>query len=142
MKQQPLSFTPPPDKAGLYVIRPYHFYNDSYYGGSAILFNVSLDYQDCGTLETNSYLFGLVSPGKHALGPANFNGLNSSSLAVHFTAEAGKNYFFTATGKGSSRSRHLQVDPISETDGQAFVRKFKLSGDNRFELQNQPGQTH
>jgi hypothetical protein len=129
MKQQALSFTPPPGKAGLYVIRLCHFYNDSYYGGSVVLFDISLDYQDFGSLETNSYLFATLPAGNHVLGP------------LHFTVAAGSNYYFTATHAGASRARHLEVDAISETDGQAYVRKFKLSGDNRFELQNQPGQT-
>jgi hypothetical protein len=130
MKQQALSFAPPPGKAGVYVIRPYTFANDTYYGGTVYLFNISLDYQDFGALETNSYLFGIVSSGNHVLGP------------VHFTAEAGKNYYFTVKGVGfmGSSIRHMQFDPIPETDGQAYVRKFKLSGDNRFELQNPPGQ--
>jgi hypothetical protein len=129
MKQLALSFTPPAGKAGVYVIRPYKFYNDSYYGGSAFSFQVNLDYQEFGSLKTNSYLFALLPPGKHIFG------------TNYFTVEAGKNYYFTATGAGLTRFRHLQIDPISETDGQAYVRKFKLSGENRFEFQNQPGQT-
>ena len=126
MKQQALSFAPPPNRAGVYVIRPYKFANDTYYGGFASLFNISLDYQGFGALETNSYLFGIVSSGNHVLGP------------VHFTAEAGKNYYFIVRGVGfmGSSIRHMQFDRISETDGQAYVRKFKLSGDNRFELQD------
>jgi hypothetical protein len=128
MKQQALSFAPPPGKSGIYVIRPYHFYNDTYYGGSTVAFDISLDYQEFGLLETNYYLFGIVSSGKHVLG------------RVHFTTEAGSNYYFTATGEGIGAIRHLQIDPISETNGQAYVRILKLSGYNRFELQNQPGQ--
>jgi hypothetical protein len=141
MKLQALSFAPPPGKAGVYVVRPYHFYNDTYYGGSDILLNISLDYQQFGSLETNSYLFGLVSPGKHILGSSIADAFASGSNRGNFTAEAGKNYYFTATGTGISRARHLEIDPISETDGRAYVQKFKLSGDNRFELQNQPSQT-
>jgi hypothetical protein len=141
MKQQALSFAPPPGKAGIYVIRPYHFYNDSYYGGSDILLNISLDYQQFGSVNINSYLFGLVSPGKHILGSSIPDLFASGSKSGNFTAEAGKNYYFTATGAGISGARHLQFDPISETEGQAFVRKFKLSGDNRFDLQNPPAQT-
>jgi hypothetical protein len=123
MKQQALSFSPPPGKAGIYVIRPHQFYNDSYYGNTAA-FQITLDYQDFGSVGINSYLFALVPPGKHSLGPG------------FFTVEAGKNYYFTATGAGISGARHLEIYPISETDGQAFVRQFKLSGDNRFDLQN------
>jgi hypothetical protein len=142
MKQQALSFTPPSGMAGLYIIRPYHFYNDTYYGGGAMLLNISLDYQDFGALETNSYLFAPVPPGKHTLSPGgSFDGLDSSSLAVRFTTEGGRNYYFTATGAGATKFRHLAFDAVSETNGQEFIRKFKLSGDNRFDLQNQPGPT-
>jgi hypothetical protein len=92
-------------------------------------------------LETNSYLFALVSPGKHILVYSIPDVFPSGSNRGNFTVEAGKNYYFTATGGGISRARHLEIDPISETDGQAYVRKFKLSGDNRFDLQNPPAQT-
>jgi hypothetical protein len=129
MKQQALSFTPPPGKAGVYVVRPYHMM------GAAILNNISLDYQVFGALGTSSYLYGTVSPGLHTLRCAD---LPSVSIAP-FTAEAGKNYYFEA--RGSLTANSILVKPISETDGQAYVRKFKLSGKNRFELQNQSGET-
>lgn len=130
MKQQALSFTPPPGKAGVYVIRVD--------GGPNV--HVSLDYQEFGSLQAKSYLFGLVASGKHALGPSDINLLDSGSLAVRFTAESGKNYYFKATGSGNSNPVDVHVVPISETNCQAYVREFKLSGENRFELQNSPGQ--
>jgi hypothetical protein len=146
MKQQALSFTPPAGKAGIYVIRPYQFnFEEAYdyrlfdYYNANI--HIGLDYQEFGSLQTNSYLFGLVPPGKHALGPSDIDLLDSRSLSVQFTAEAGKNYYFTATGRGDLIPRDLHITPISETNGQAYVRQFKLSGENRFEFQNQPGQT-
>jgi hypothetical protein len=136
MKQQALSFAPPPGKACIYVIRPYHFYNDSYYGHSGNPFNISLDYQAFGSLDVNSYLFGVVPPGKHILGSSDTDMFDPGSNSGSFIAEAGKNYYFTATGVGATRFRHLQIESISEIDGQAYVRKFKLSGDTRSELQN------
>jgi hypothetical protein len=129
MKQQALSFTPPSGQAGVYVARPYHML------GAAVLFNISLDYQVFGALGTSSYLYGTVPPGLHTLRCAD---LPSVSI-VPFTAEAGKNYYFQA--RASLTANAIVVKPISETDGQAYVRKFKLSGKNRFELQNQPAQT-
>jgi hypothetical protein len=125
MKQQALSFAPPPGKAGFYVIRPYQ------YAGSVLLDIISLDYEGCGSLATDTYLFGTVSLGGHAVQSSNPVG---GSLVVHFNAEAGKNYYFTVKAKGQS----LQIDQISEADGQKYVRQFKLSGDNRFQFQNQP----
>jgi hypothetical protein len=129
MKQQALSFTPPPGQADVYVIRPYHML------GAAVLFNISLDYQVFDALGTSSYLYATVSPGLHTLRNTD---LPSVSIAP-FTAEAGKNYYFEA--RASLTANAVVIKPISETDGQAYVRKFKLSGKNRFDLQNQSGQT-
>jgi hypothetical protein len=140
MKQQALSFAPPPGKAGIYVIRPHQFYNDSYYGNSGA-FPINLDYQEFGSVGMNSYLFALVPPGRHILDSSVPDMFASDSKGGNFTAEAGKNYYFTATGAGATRFRHLQIVPISETDGQTYVREFKLSGDNRFDLQNPSTQT-
>jgi hypothetical protein len=130
MKQQALSFTPPEGKAGIYVIRPYQF------AGSAVLNKISLDYQGFGSLETSSYLYGTVSPGEHTL---RSNDPNSGFALSRFTVEAGKNCYFTVR-RGLAHNGAIQFESISETDGQALVQKCKLSGDNRFEPQNAPGQ--
>jgi hypothetical protein len=134
MKQQALSFSPSPGKAGLYVIRPYH------YSGSVFLNEISFDYQECGSLANDTYLFGTVLPGEHAVRCSN---PNSSSEVVHFTAEAGKNYYFMVSVKSAEfglasapATGQPGIQQISETDGQKYVRQSKLSGDNRFELQN------
>jgi Protein of unknown function (DUF2846) len=130
MKQQALSFTPPPGKASIYVVRPSQFL------GGGVLDKISLDYQEFGVLDTSTYLFAIVSPGKHSFRTS----LGAGSMTVvPFTVEAGKNYYFKV--RASLAANGILIDPISETDGQAYVRKFKLSGENRFELQNSPGQT-
>src|SRR5581483_5111242 len=126
MKQQALSFSPPPGKAGLYVIRP------TEYSGSVLLEIISLDYEGCGSLAGNTYLFGTVLPGEHTIQSGN---PNSSSDVVHFTAEAGKNYYFTVgvvqgwSGGlvGAPVSGKAVVQQISETDGQKYVRQSKLT---------------
>jgi hypothetical protein len=128
MKQQALSFTPPPGKAAIYVIRPFKML------GGAVLTGISLDYQKFGELHTSSYLYGTVPPGLHTL-RASDKGYGFE--VVPFTVEAGKNYYFTF----KLELPHPIIEPISEAAGQAYVRKFKLSGENRFELQNPPAQT-
>lgn len=110
MKQQALSFTPPPGKAGVYLIRPYHV------AGSAVLWNVKLDYQDCGSVETRSYLYCEVLPGEHI--PM------FARPGAPLLAEAGKNYFFTIN--------YGKFEQLSEADGQALVQKFKISKENRY----------
>ena len=132
MAQQALSFTPPPGKAGFYIIRPYE------YTGSVGLEEITFDYQECGSLANNCYLYGTVSPGEHTVKVASGG---AASEVVHFTAEPGKNYYFTVKIKVivtliGGGPTPLQIDPISETKGQSYVRQFKLTGDNRFELQN------
>jgi hypothetical protein len=123
MKQQALSFTPPPGKAGIYVVRPFKMV------GGAVLTGISLDYQVFGVLHTSSYLYGTVSPGQHTLRSSD---KQFGFEVVPFTVEAGKNYYF----KYKLEIPHPVIEAISETDGQEYVRKFKLSGENRFELQN------
>jgi hypothetical protein len=90
-----------------------------------------LDYQEFGVLDKSTYLFAIVSPGRHSFRSS----LEAGSMdVVPFTVEAGKNYYFKV--KASLTANGILVEPISEADGQAYVRKFKLSGENRFELQN------
>ena len=121
VKQQALSFNPPQGKAGVYVIRP---------GGGigkGLILYVRLDHEDFGAVSEHSYLFCLVTPGDHAL-----TGRDTGDKAVAFAAEAGKNYYFTVKPGFSSQ----QMGQISEADGRGYVQKFKLSGNNRFEFEN------
>jgi hypothetical protein len=118
MKQQALSFTPPPGKAGVYAIRPWS------YVGYGVLFKITLDYHELGSLAPSSYLFAVVIPGKHIFRVVNAD----TDTDTTFTTEAGKNYFFTfKPGWG------ILIGQISEADGQGYVRKFKLSGDYLFD---------
>ena len=132
VKQQALSLTPPPGKAGVYVIRIYKFI------GHLIPIDTTLDYQEFGSLKTDSYLFGVVPPGEHVLrvpaGLETFDMPFVSKQGVHFTAEAGRNYFFRMTIGGGAG-----IVQLSEAEGQAYVQKFKLSSDSRFEYQNKTG---
>jgi hypothetical protein len=110
VERQALAFAPPPGMAGLYVIRPHHFV-----GGLAV-FPISIDDgEKLGILKMNSYLFAVVPPGEHVL-------LNNPK-PVSFTAEAGRNYFFSTLVREG-------MEPISEVDGKNYIKKFTLSGDN------------
>jgi hypothetical protein len=112
-KQQALSFTPPSGMAGLYVIRPWHL------GGAAINWEVRLDYQEFGSLETSSYLYSAILLGKH------FLRMGQGDTGVNaFIAKAGENYYFSA--KVSILGPVFYQ--ISEADGQGYVNKFKQSG--------------
>ena len=127
LTHQALSFTPPPGKAGVYVVRTYDCWE------SGTLYDVSLDYQEFGRLGMGSYLFGVVAPGVHSLRNTT-PGFGGKSNIVTFVAEAGKNYFF-ATELGWVS---FQLNQLSEADGQTYVRQRKLSGDNRFDYVRKP----
>jgi hypothetical protein len=135
MAQQALSFTPPPGKAGFYVIRPYE------YTGSVLLDEISFDSQECGSVANDTYLFGNVLPGEHTLRVSSPNA--TMSEMARFTAEAGKNYYFKVSVNTvlvllgvAPNIYQLVVEPLPEAKGQSYVRQFQLTGDNRFELQN------
>jgi hypothetical protein len=137
MKQQALSFTPPPGKAFIYVIRPDRFVGQNLY------FEVNLDMEMFGRLANRSFLFAAVPPGEHALQgsyqqPLLLGGSEKKvGRLLGFTAEAGRNYFFTLNYPAFMGGPGLEQ--ISESEGQAAVRQSTLSGENRFEYQHQTG---
>lgn len=114
LKQQALSFTPPPGMACVYVVRPSEF------GGNHLHpFRVTVDSNEWGSLTCATYVFGLVPPGDHELhvqGPTKASG--------HFHADAGGNYFLEASIGWTS----LKVTQLSVPDGRDRVNKFKLIG--------------
>jgi hypothetical protein len=120
VKQKALSFTPPAGQANLYVVRPTN-------GGlgAGVLFNVSLDYKECGTLGVKSYLYTPIAPGKHWVGATTPGDYTS------FEAEPGKNYFF----KLSPGFHSMKAVPMPEEKGRELVQKYRLSLHNRFEMQ-------
>jgi hypothetical protein len=124
LTQQALTFSPPPGKANLYVIRPYNVV------GSVGLWTVTLDFNEIGTVGLRSYLYGAIAPGEHVLGPT-IQGTSPNRLK--FTAEAGRNYFFKVTPNFSFAG--WGFDALDEAEGRERVQEYTLSGDNRFELE-------
>jgi hypothetical protein len=122
LKQQALSFTPPPGMAGVYVIRPWKLAS----GGT--LFNASIDYQVYSSLDLDSYLFGLVPAGLHVINTPHYGIGTVVNASTYFTAEAGSNYFF----KIAPAVNGYHINQLSDKDGMAYVREFKLSGDSHF----------
>jgi hypothetical protein len=130
MNQQALSFSPPTGCAGVYVVRPRRF------EGRFLALGVDLDSRRWGSLGTDSYLYGVVAPGKHAICP--LSGGHRPGQMMFFTVAAGKNYYLEAIAgmpaqMGDTPLPNARFVIISETAGQSYVRKFKLSGDNIFE---------
>jgi hypothetical protein len=124
LKQQALSFTPPSGMAGLYVIRSWHL------GGAAVNWGIRLDYQYFGSLETSSYLYSPILPGKHFLRM----GASGDSKVTTFIAKAGENCFFSTHPKLGG----IVFDQDSESDGHKYVRKYKMSGATTYKVPFNP----
>jgi hypothetical protein len=114
VQQQAMSFTPPPGMAGIYVVRP------SQFTARPFNFEIQLDANKFGLLPRDSYLFGLVPAGDHALGAKVLASGAGTMVTRRFHAEAGKNYFL--------QTRVMEITELPETEGQIFVKKFKLIG--------------
>ena len=116
--EQARTFTPPPGKANLYVIRTYN------YVGCAVIFDIGLDWQTFGSLAVDTYLFAVVSPGEHMLRSTTpMTVLGNTRLG----AEAEKNYFYRAT---VSFGGGYYLNPIDEETGRKLIAKCTLSGDS------------
>ena len=116
LRIQSRNFISPSGKANIYVIRSYNFI------GSGELHYVSIDFQEFGILEMNSYLYGFIDPGTHYLDA-------SSPKVKKINVISGKNYFF----KTVRTFINVKIKEINENEGRDLVMKYKLSGNNMFE---------
>jgi len=124
-----LSFSPPPGKAFVYVIRPERLFRKDE------TFGANLDSEPFGTLNNGFYLFAALAPGEHSLeGYYQLHSFLGGNQIVgpplKFTAESGKNYYFKIKLPGLIGGP--AVEQTSETDGKALVQPGKLSPDNSF----------
>ena len=124
MKEKALSFSPPSGKAGVYVIREF----DAAKGGAACC-QVELDNNGFGSAQLGSYLYGVVSPGNHVVriwrgGNRPLSEASIKDREFRFSAEAGRNYFFTLVLSDMS-SRFYLIPAIA---GQEHVQKIKFTG--------------
>ena len=117
-----MKFIPPPEMAAVYVYRPYNLI------GSAVLFSVSIDYKDFGTVATDTYLFGTVKPGLHVIKTG--GGIPFAVASIRFNADAGRLYFF----KVSPGWTQIKIEQVDEKKGRDNLSNLKLSGDNAFEF--------
>ena len=108
--------------AGVYVYRQHNLV------GSAVLFLVTLDYKDFGSVATDTYLYGTMSPGEHTIKVG--GGIPLSVASIKLNAEAGKLYFF----KVSPGWSQIKIEPVDEKNGREDLGKLRLSGDNAFEF--------
>jgi hypothetical protein len=125
LTRQAESLTPPPGKAGVYVIR------GAAHPADQALWAVDLDFAGFGTVGADSYLYGWVSPGQHVLVVVHDGQVYGRA---RFHAREVRNYFFMV----EAGLLALHIERIDERSGRALVARSTLSGDNRFEADPLP----
>ena len=126
LERQARSFTPPPGKANVYVVRMWSVLE------SGIVWPVTFDFREFGNVGQRSYLYGAIEAGDHVLG-ANLPG--PVPTRVRFTAEAGRNHFFKLVPSPGWTAGVIRVEPLDEAAGRALIEEYALSADNRFEYE-------
>ncbi|MFQ5676706.1 MAG: DUF2846 domain-containing protein [bacterium] len=109
------SFTPPFDKANLYIIR----------GGSllarGILFQVIVDGKVQGAIAQGTYFLLPISPGNHTVSVTS----EESADSMTFTATAGNNFFIKIKSQAGWLSSSVSVEKLEEEEGRSLVVESK-----------------
>jgi hypothetical protein len=127
LKEKSRQLSPPPGRAAVYVIRPQQFVA----AGQAI--PVFIDHDRFGSLPPGTYLYGEVMPREHILESAEMTGVKKAA-SLRFKADEGTCYFFITKVK-MGIGGILSLESVSEEEGRKRIAKYKLSGDNKFEAE-------
>ncbi len=114
-----------------------YFFDDSpstgWFPNSKLTTRAGVDGVWVGATQRNSYFFFSVDPGEHHvcaswqtwLGP----GVNATrkTAAAHFTAEAGRTYYFKVGGQLTQSAVGINLDPLDSDEAQLLARKYSLS---------------
>jgi hypothetical protein len=120
LTRQAQSLVPPEGKANIYVIRRTAHLADQ------ARWTVDLDFRGFGTLSAESYLYGWLAPGKHMLALLQDGWVHER---VTFRVAEGSNHFFVV----SAGLLTLYIERVDERTGRELIRRYPLSGDDRFE---------
>lgn len=118
---------PPAGKALVYVIQDIGVVSCL---GVCITTRVGLDGAWIGANKHNSYFSFLVEPGEHHLcvnRQSHFQILSQMIALAHFTAKAGKTYYFRTRTTQSQYQGFLDFDPIDSDQGRLYVAIYPLS---------------
>jgi len=91
---------------------------------------IALDGAWVGANHHNSYLFFAVDPGERHLcanWQSHFARMSRVVGLAHFTAEAGKVYFFRTRVLGAGATNFFDIEPIDSDQGKLFVAAIPLS---------------
>lgn len=109
------TFTPPKDKAALYVYR-----NETF--GAALKMTMVLDGKILGDTASKTYLYAELEPGKHRLVSKTEN-----DSVLDFNAIAGKIYYVWQEVKMGLWQARSQLQMTDEKTGQAGVLESQLA---------------
>jgi hypothetical protein len=91
---------------------------------------IGIDGAWVGADQHNSYFSVSVEPGEHhvcANRQSHFARINQMAALAHFTAEAGKVYYFRTRTFGDKSQALLDLDPVDSDQGQYLVASYPLS---------------
>jgi hypothetical protein len=98
--------------------------------GGCVTTKIALDGAWLGANHHNSYFSFAVDPGEHHLcenWQSHFAFASRLVGLAHFTAEAGKVYYFRTRAFGGKSQAFLDLDPIDSDQGRLFVASYPLS---------------
>src|ERR1700678_40564 len=118
-----------PAKAAIYLVE-----DDTQFQSRPLpVTRIGLDGTWVGANHGNSYFYLTVGPGEHHLG-ANWQsfvgfGPHHQSAAAHFTAEAGRSYYFTVknTWLREAMIMKMALEPLDSDEGQLLASRFAFS---------------
>jgi guanyl-specific ribonuclease Sa len=117
---------PEPGKALVYFIQDKGPFSFSFFGG-AVDTRIGVDGAWVGAERNNSYFTVSVEPGEHHVcADLRSTGEDVTELA-HFTAEAGKRYFFRDRIIPTPYGYYLLFDPVDSDQAMTLIDSFPLS---------------
>jgi hypothetical protein len=122
------ALTPPePGKARVYFIQDIGVVGCL---GACLTMKIGLDGTWVGADQRNSYFSVSVEPGEHHLcanRQSHFARANQMVALAHFTAEAGKVYYFRTRTFGDKTQAILDLDPIDSDQAKYLIASYPLS---------------
>jgi len=121
VKGQPPA-APEPGKALVYFIQTGNFFTT----------RVGLDGTWAGVNQHDSFTFASVAPGEHHACAATLNRKHLQAVLVHFTAEAGKTYFYLLRGVvqggyDGAGAAFMEFEPADSDESLALIASYPQS---------------
>lgn len=116
---------PEPGKARVYFIQDIGIV--SCFGG-CLTMRVGMDGAWVGANQRNSYFSVSVEPGEHHVcaNPQSI-GMGEMVALAHFTAEAGKVYYFRMRASGDNNQKLIDLDPVDSDQAVYLIASYPLS---------------